>query len=1838
LRVSEQQAMNSLHLHIAFFFLLAGSQARAALSSWDELQLQLLQQYSTPLRWDNVEGPPHWVSGPKPSHEFRQHLHFIHLKPGEEVTLRADANTWLRLAGEARTLAQGDLEMGVSADTRMFVETTPIKTADPYSLLLELPADRPSLIRLTRPQKSASNLVFAAYFSRQEPFDTLAPYRDAVGLPGKAVHLRRKPDAASQRVWELQPDKGIEFSVQGPARLQLVALLRWPISERLREQSLVLQVTLDGANPIPLVLCPELDVRNRTRVNHSTELVSHRLNGFLNVPEGKHALRLQPSLPIYLSVFQHSHPDFLLPWLNGPATNIMQLLPSGLQQVPDLSTLTLKLPPSPLRAIDLATVEQQAWQLARDNQPLDAGAQGADWLGRLGQSPQDYPAVRRTIETLWRQRTSFREILPSTLPGGQPLKKVLFAPERLRPLFEPEQRIAVYNPTLEQVEGMLAEGHFATVPPRLSPGLLYELPARSHDSELRIAAMTGSAARTHLLVQFDQEIPFKVALDAAAALPRKEFAASDAFATLRVLEQEAQLPPSVGLSHPVGEFDLPLPVSEPGIIELPLPQRVKQVRIHLQEATAPVLTSVAYRAAKPFQFSEQGYLALLKQAGESASLHLLAHPQESANIHALRELQNHLLPLSRRWRAYFNDFTKSVELASLPPRTAHPLDLEKAATLKNSALSLESGGQFIEATEIWNRLFWEGGSADHAEAALATMRCLAQLGEETLAAQYARYALLKSPDLQVPAPAAALLEQYAQQTDDTEQLQQLRGFLFLRCPCPQHLAGLAEALALNGHDDLALAAGLILPRESRPTESLLVAALHQNWWQTFDQLVEGLSENDAKSFWRAQKHLAFYRFREAEQELGQSNEKGRALLQTLEQGKQIRQQLAAPAPGDRLKAILEWEQWQSHLPGSKTWRPAQDVLHACSATELVFNIEQNRFTAYLRADRAKPVKLRFLGPMRLQVEARPILGIPFMEPVNDWLEVAEYGITNRVPISQCVPNPGLQFIANHNALVGVKTVATLEYGAGWHEVEVALASHSGLIRVLQEQPVLPVRILPTLNADRMNLVLQAGQESRTAKTRVRAERQSDIWWVRSDEAHPTSQQTDRSGGDAANRLDANAGLTGIDKLRLELRMPEPALLPEYDSQLLQSLPPSEQWLAACRTKRWNEFTNWNALPDAVHASAWLATGRIQELLDSGTPRDALERLMLLLEISELFPAWREQAQCLAELLGADTHCPPGRKKILARLTQERTWVPLKVSPMSAGMRPLQVASDLAQDPSARARRALLPPATTNQFTISGQTALTASLELQQPARLQLHTELVKAGFSPLTPLTVALQVDDLEIEHVSLVPPKVEAGTKFMLSEGTHLVRVWIQNPVVNQFVRISLTGSSKGLTNTLWSQSLAEAASERRFFHSATPTQPVRFSWKGPALLRVDEWRDDRLVSQLRLVGEGEQRVEIPPAPGHAESWYQIFVRSTQTNKPDVRVASTIREPEEVAPPKLRLPESVAPSQAQLTDHYSLGGQEDGTWTPSVLLVQRRPFEISDSQDTVENEFVEANVAYRKVNPSETLWFKTEALGRLHQPGDLTFGLNEQIEGHPQASAFDWTWLGEAFVGTTGPRQQDVQWALHTELELGERFHLNRKIDWYPFAGLFAHYLSLDPSDASQYDYIDQDLYTSFQQEHQWGGVLGNRLEYQPWLDTLLKGEAYLKSNENFSPDDWGVRVSWYQLMGPLRGELVYQFRYFLRDDDRSSKSVLQGVSASLFAEHWIKGRHRIEVGAQFRHDWPDSGDSYFLVIRWDFSQGRHYKDYSPHEMVFRDLRSRRAAAAFNNHLEPASPGTSLP
>ena len=73
-----------------------------------------------------------------------------------------------------------------------------------------------------------------------------------------------------------------------------------------------------------------------------------------------------------------------------------------------------------------------------------------------------------------------------------------------------------------------------------------------------------------------------------------------------------------GLTGPLGgPFSIsrsPGPLVPAGIVELPLPADVREVRLWGGDRAAPLRVALHYRAARPYRLSEMEYLEMLRRA------------------------------------------------------------------------------------------------------------------------------------------------------------------------------------------------------------------------------------------------------------------------------------------------------------------------------------------------------------------------------------------------------------------------------------------------------------------------------------------------------------------------------------------------------------------------------------------------------------------------------------------------------------------------------------------------------------------------------------------------------------------------------------------------------------------------------------------------------------------------------------------------------------------------------------------------------------------------------------------------------------------------------------------------------------------------------------------------------------------------------------------------------------------------------------------------------------------------------------------------------------------------
>jgi len=188
------------------------------------------------------------------------------------------------------------------------------------------------------------------------------------------------------------------------------------------------------------------------------------------------------------------------------------------------------------------------------------------------------------------------------------------------------------------------------------------------------------------------------------------------------------------------------------------------------------------------------------------------------------------------------------------------------------------------------------------------------------------------------------------------------------------------------------------------------------------------------------------------------------------------------------------------------------------------------------------------------------------------------------------------------------------------------------------------------------------------------------------------------------------------------------------------------------------------------------------------------------------------------------------------------------------------------------------------------------------------------------------------------------------------------------------------------------------------------------------------------------------------------------------------------------------------------------------------------------------------------------------------------------------------------------------------------------PAVSVFGRLISLDDTADYPDDVLDQDVFTPYKRDHKAGFILSETVGYRPWLDTEWWAGASLTSNENFNPgelDHVSGRVGWRQFVRGWRLDAGYRVTQFFNDRDRNDGTTHQAVSAEVFRDFWVTPRSRLEIGFEYRHDFPDNENAGFVSITWHFSNGRGLRDFWPTRADFRNLREAYVPEADNNSIK---------
>lgn len=1935
-----------------------------AVAALDEVQVRMLQSYTLPLRWDNVERAPQWVNGVQTAYRSDQGLHVVRLAPGEAVTLRVAGGQQVRVWRVDGTLGPADLEMDFSAGSGLYQSLPAALSADHRGMLSRTQMKTPYLARISRPRQSSSTLEVALFISRHEPMGELAPYRGVIDLPGTVVQMRREDQAASQAYWNFIPQQPLEVRVKGPARYAFEHRYVYAAKESGLAQTYRVHARIDGHALANLEFETSAESAYPVYVNRHARVMGRSEVGYLEIPPGDHLLRLDSTAPLIGRLLLQEQTDYLFPALNEPVRTTLQvreqdepfrLAISGQSTDVDQSPsrpvqesrsapvpLPLRLLPWPSqpagleksshnRALTPVEQESAALRIARDNARQEGGLLSAMLMQESAKQNPDYPAVHTLASELLGSHSFYRDLLPRenlTAAGqyfaryiprnlhafgdqgrgitqgeqhlqelldrisgayftdipvhirsskidvqvdGQNLKltlpaDVLFDTDKsvLKPRFQslleeaaalilsrhPQQIRVIghtdsrasekHNQRLSErraqavaaflarnginasilhslgkgelqprasndsvsgrqsnrrVEIMLEGAQKSVVPPQEKFGYhRYVLPARVEPSLLRVVVDAPVSDESEFLLQFDEDEPIRMRVVAGQELPVDEYAPTQGDAALEILAHQFGGENASVTDGPYSARRVPGKLVRARLMDIPLPSQVHEVRVWRSEnSDHPVHVALQYRAAKPFVLSESEYLEMAARTGDSAQvLGVFARTLKSATAaesdSSAQELGNHWLPLVRSLRSGYKVFSAPVVAPQIPVGTAQ-LGAEQLSRLRAEAQTAEREGRWSSALDVWGDLVRRAPIPLREEAMLAQAEALLHLGEDYLAEQQLRSLSLYAGEPAIRQRACERLGAFYRSNGDTASQVLLWGSLSVQKPDVLNLRLLAESLVENSEHQLALEVGLLLPESEQPHDHLLRAAYQLGWWSVYQRLAASIEPAEPRAVWQGLSAMSQGHISQARVHFSAGGDQGKAWLTALNSGAALVQQLHRHSSLED-SDVDAWQHWHSAHPGPFAWREEAQLITDFAGSETLYSVDRDAYSRAYLATPSKPVRLRLMGPLRLNIESRPVHTTKPAQPVNGWLRLKEANGMRVLPISNNVPATGLELVGRSDLKPGRTVSGVFDFGPGVHEVELDAGNLPVLLRVLARRPEMAIPLAPALYED--SLI-----SSTATPSLAEHEHAFTCWWKNCAVLVPPKE--------AAAAYRRNLRLDQVPaKQSQPQKMPagtliqqEPLLSPAGERMPGMAWPEGEK----------------------------LATGDVEAALamhPGNNESDALRRMTLLLWWSEQNPAMHQRALIDAEALGARYPTNVALQSMLSRLSRDALWQPATGIQDSAGQRYLEVVGWQPESTALRARKALMREFAATDQIVSGNGRLVFSLRnlRTSPVELLMSHENV----SPLAPLPLKAlyQLDGGAPVAVMLSPSQPLRKVRLAVPAGDHLIRVWIEAPMADQFLRVNLVDRGPAVP----------MAMVERAWYVASRREPLRVAVAGPAWLLIDELRDGKVESRYQWVSTDFEELVLTPSGQRAESLYRIHQRSVVPGSSPIlpRIVEVPTDP--VPPAYARIETTEASRKVVFRDGFQLGGQEDGTWSYSAQLAKRR-----DPQSTASgkaDKFLQLSVTHRYYDEDRRTYFRTDMLGRVRDAGGPSLGLLESIEYQPVWSTLNFGLDAGLYLQRPdgGLSVVNNEWSAFLKGSVSQKRDIDLKSYHAPKLSLFARDFSMHSVVNYAAEKVDQDVYTSYKSTHKHGLELSDTLYHRPWLDTLWYAGGSLVSNEDinvFQPDHLGFKVGWQQLLGNVQLDASYQPLHYYSDNLRTNASTQRTWMLNASWNQWNGQQDRLEAGVQLRHDSDTGAVTAMLYFTWHDSNGRRYRDFRSGDVDFRDLRNRTIPATPNNAVK---------
>lgn len=568
---------------------------------------------------------------------------------------------------------------------------------------------------------------------------------------------------------------------------------------------------------------------------------------------------------------------------------------------------------------------------------------------------------------------------------------------------------------------------------------------------------------------------------------------------------------------------------------------------------------------------------------------------------------------------------------------------------------------------------------------------------------------------------------------------------------------------------------------------------------------------------------------------------------------------------------------------------------------------------------------------------------------------------------------------------------------------------------------------------------------------------------------------------------------------------------------------------------------------------------------------------------------------------------PTAREWLAAINQDQGWHRQQSVVSSAGHQTQTQTIWQPSSPYLQLQRALLleRPAVGERLLSASTTQV---IEVDRPSKSTLTVKLrqIHRYGDVRMPAQVMLQLDGQ--------PPLATATTHtFELSPGRHQISLSLLKDDTRPWVFFSVT----------------DLPPLKTLYDMATPSQPLVIFVPAGSWLRIDEVIANKPVSHQKRYIEQAQSLTLLPSDGASASLYRVYKWGPNAAQETVHKALPDKQllpawPNISAHHTYWLPSN--PGDWLNYDKYPRNEQHDGTWGISADYRIRQNFD-EDVQNQDER-FLALGWQYRRNVPDWQSHFRSKIAIRVHEETSLETLVNENDWVYRPSRYWDVSAQLNAYYQYKA-RQQTIRGgvAVFSSISGGWQKYWQDNIDNKLSLTVFARSLSLNSAevfseqDNEQLFAMDDDVYSAYKAQHRRGLRLSDTWQYHPWLDTRLRLQAGLTSNEDWdltSPDRLYISVGLWQYWRPLTLKLELQHRRFKKDENRNNSFGRTTAKLDIQWQRWNRLGQLWRIDSFFQYDIDNREPSFGLSLSWNQSHGQGFDDFAPSRLSFGSLKRR--------------------